>query len=215
MSTVQINPFRPSPLHPETESYVLRIVKDVVARPPEIFLSPELKPAVSGPDSWPFYTLFEDSDLQLQLYSFSMLYDVNVMSFGWYTRSHASFTLKADSHIACRAHAVSMPLLAAKGLECVFPIWFTQCGRVWFTLAMPCPCHALTMPFFSRPRHCTAVERWPVGYLPAFGFIRLPRGVPRRLLSEAYQFPSQRSIPTTVKSGSSTLQKRRSVKLLD
>jgi len=94
--------------------------------------------------------------------------------------------LKADSHIACRAHAVPLPCRATKGLECVFPIWFTQCGRVWFTLAMPRPCHALTMPFFSRPRHSTAVERRPVGYLPAFGFFRLPRGVPRRLLSEAY-----------------------------
>jgi len=80
---------------------------------------------------------------------------------------------------------------------------------------MPCPCHALTMPFFSRPRHSMAVERRPVGYLPAFGFFRLPRRVPRRLLSEAYQSSSQRSIPTTVKSGSSTLQKRRSVKMLD
>jgi len=37
---------------------------------------------------------------------------------------------------------------------------------------------------------------------------------PRRLLSEAYQ-SSSRSIPTTIKSGSSTLQKRLSVKLLD
>ena len=83
--------------------------------------------------------------------------------------------------------------------------------------AMPMPrhCHALIMPFFSRALHSTAVERRPVGYLPAFGFFRLPRGVPRRLLSEAYQSSSQRSIPTTVKSGSSTLQKRRSVKLLD
>jgi hypothetical protein len=99
------------------------------------------------------------------------------------------------------------PCRAAKGLECVFPIWFTQCGRVWFTLAMPRLCHALTMPFFSRPRHSTAVERRPVGYLPAFGFFRQPRGVPRRLLSEAYQSSSQRSIPTTVKCGSSTLQK--------
>jgi hypothetical protein len=64
--------------------------------------------------------------------------------------------------------------------------------------AMPIPrqCHALTMPFFSRPRHSMAVERRPVGYLPAFGFFRLPRGVPRSLLSEAYQFSSQRSIPT-------------------
>jgi hypothetical protein len=98
-------------------------------------------------------------------------------------------TFKADSHIACRVHAVPMPCRAAKGLECVFPIWFTQCGRAWFTLAMPRPCHALTMPFFSRPRHSTAVERRPVGYLPAFGFFRLPRGVPRRLLSEAYHHP--------------------------
>ena len=74
-------------------------------------------------------------------------------------------------------------------------------------MPMPRPCHARTMPFFSRPRHSTAVGKRPVGYLPAFGFFRLPRGVPRRLLSEAYQSSSQRSIPTTVKSDSSTLQK--------
>jgi hypothetical protein len=68
-------------------------------------------------------------------------------------------------------------------------------------------CHALTTPFFSRPRHSTAVKSRPVGNLPAFGFFQLPHGVPRRLLSEAYQSSSQQSIPTTVKSGSSTLQK--------
>jgi hypothetical protein len=38
---------------------------------------------------------------------------------------------KADSHIACRAHAVPLPCREAKGLECVFPIWFTHCDRVW------------------------------------------------------------------------------------
>jgi hypothetical protein len=103
------------------------------------------------------------------------------------------------------------PCRGTDGLECVFPIWFTQCSRVWFTLAMPRPCHALTMPFFSRPRHSTAVKRRPVGYLPTFGYYRLPRGVPRRLLSEAYHSPSQQSIPTTVKSEGSTLQKRRAV----
>jgi hypothetical protein len=118
---------------------------------------------------------------------------------------------EADSHIACRA--VPLPCRDAKRLECVFPIWFTQCGRIWFAPAMPCPCHAPTLPFFSRPRHSTAVGRRPVGYLPAFGFFRLPRGVPRRLLSEAYQSSSQRSISTTAKSRSSTLQKRRSVKV--
>ena len=108
-----------------------------------------------------------------------------------------------------------LPCHAAKGLECVFPIWFTQCSRVWFTLATPRPCHAPTMPFFSRPRHSMAAERRPVGYLLAFGFFRLPHGVPRRFLSEAYQSSSQRSIPTTVKSGISTLRKRRCGKLLD
>jgi hypothetical protein len=38
--------------------------------------------------------------------------------------------VKADSHIACRAHAVPLPYRADKGLERVFPIWFTQGGRV-------------------------------------------------------------------------------------
>jgi hypothetical protein len=31
-------------------------------------------------------------------------------------------TVKADSHIACRAYAVPLPCRAAKVLECVFPI---------------------------------------------------------------------------------------------
>jgi hypothetical protein len=54
--------------------------------------------------------------------------------------------LKADSHIACRAHSVPLPFRAAKGLDCVFPIWFTQCCRVWFTLAMPRHTHAAPTP---------------------------------------------------------------------
>jgi len=131
-------------------------------------------------------------------------------------------TTKANSHIACRANVVPLPCHASKGLECVFSIWFTQCGHVWFTLAMPCPCLAPTMPFFSRPRHSTSVKRWPVGYLPAFGFFRLPRRVPQRLLPEAYQSQMQVASvnPNNVvvdeeKSGSCTLWKRRSVTLLD
>ena len=69
--------------------------------------------------------------------------------------------VKVDSYIACRSHAFPLPCRTTESLECVFPIWFTQCGRVWFTLAMPCPGHAPTMPFFSRPQHNTAVERRP------------------------------------------------------
>ena len=53
--------------------------------------------------------------------------------------------LKAESHIACRAHAVLLPCRVAKGLYCVFPIWFTQCGCVWFTLAMPCSDHTVLL----------------------------------------------------------------------
>jgi hypothetical protein len=29
-------------------------------------------------------------------------------------------------------HSMPRPCRAAKGVECVFPIWFTQCGHVWF-----------------------------------------------------------------------------------
>ena len=53
--------------------------------------------------------------------------------------------LKADSHIACRAHPVPLPYRAAKGLECVFSIWFTQCSSVWFTRAMPCSDHSVLL----------------------------------------------------------------------
>ena len=72
-------------------------------------------------------------------------YDFNRTSTFHSNRQQCVF-LKADSHIACRAHAVPLPCRAAKGLECVFPIWFTQCSHVWFTLAMLRPCPALTMP---------------------------------------------------------------------
>jgi hypothetical protein len=81
------------------------------------------------------------------------------------------------------------PALSAKGLDCVFPVRFTQCGRVWFTHVMPFPCHATNMPFWKRPLRATAgeghgngmvcelasaVQRRHMGDLPAFGFFRLP-----------------------------------------
>jgi hypothetical protein len=37
----------------------------------------------------------------------------------------------------------SLQCRSAKGLDCVFPVWFTQCGCVWFTHAMPFPCSSL------------------------------------------------------------------------
>ena len=75
---------------------------------------------------------------------------------------------------------------------------------------LPHPCRAPTMPFWRRLLKATAqhsmgvawarygldelasaVERRPVGDLPAFGFFRLPSEVPRSLLSEAYQSQMQ------------------------
>ena len=49
-------------------------------------------------------------------------------------------TIKADSHIACRAHAVPLPCRAAKGLECLSHLIYT---------VRPClihTCHAAPMP---------------------------------------------------------------------
>ena len=64
---------------------------------------------------------------------------------------------------------------------------FRMCLSHLIYTVRPCQihtCHAApvpspTMPFFSRPRHSMAVEKEPVDYLPAFGFFRLSRGVPR------------------------------------
>jgi hypothetical protein len=102
-------------------------------------------------------------------------------------REHMA-TLKADSHIACRAHA----------MPCRYG--FRMCpSHLIYTAAVSdlhLPCHAPTMPLCSRRRHSTAVERLPVGYLQAFGFFRLPRGVPRKL-SEAYQSQMQVASQTT------------------
>ena len=92
-----------------------------------------------------------------------------VMPFAWLR------SVKADTHMACRAHAVPLPCRATKGLDCVFPIWFTQCGRVWFALAMPCQCHAPTM-FFSRPQHSTAVSRRLCCVLEKNGMVRAWHG---------------------------------------
>ena len=90
--------------------------------------------------------------LELSWGEYSTSTGINLVSQGRFTHSMP---------FPCRAHTIPLPCRAAKGLECVFPIWFTQCGRVWFTLAMPCPSHAPTMPFFSRPQHSTAVSWRP------------------------------------------------------
>ena len=48
-------------------------------------------------------------------------------------------------------HSMPCPCPAAKGLECVFPIWLTHCGRVWFTVVMPCSDHAVLLKARAQP----------------------------------------------------------------
>jgi hypothetical protein len=66
---------------------------------------------------------------------------------------------RANSHISSRSHAVPLPCRAAKGLDCVFPIWFIQCGRVWFTHGMPRPCHAHDHAVLKATSQCHGTGR--------------------------------------------------------
>ena len=52
-----------------------------------------------------------------------------------------SVPLKADSHIACRAHAVPLPCRAAKGLELSFP--FDLHSAAVSDSHLPCHAHAV------------------------------------------------------------------------
>ena len=118
--------------------------------------------------------------------------------------------VKADSHIACRAHAFPLPCRAAKGLECLSHLIYTVRTFLIHTChaaTMPSP----TMPLFSRPRYSTTVDR-------LLARVRLLPAIMRsstKFLSDAYQSQMQVASvkPNTVcmdeeKSGSSTLQKR-------
>ena len=58
----------------------------------------------------------------------------------------------------CRAHAFPLPCRVAKGLEYIFHIRFTQCGSVWFTLAMPCSDHAVLLKATAEYGHAVP---WP------------------------------------------------------
>jgi hypothetical protein len=106
----------------------------------------------------------------------------------------------------CCSPTVPLPCRSAKALDCVFPIWFTLCGRVWFAHAMPFHCRSPTMPRMclsvsdlSRPwqvhgRVATAGSWHIDGMLTACSRLAslwpllLPRPVPGSLLSEAYQY---------------------------
>jgi hypothetical protein len=107
----------------------------------------------------------------------------------------------------CRSHAVLLPRCAAKGLDCLLHLIYKVRPRLIHTChTAPVPCHdhavlKATSQGHGRAQHgrgmsvawlgmcelASAVLRRHVGDLPAYGFFRLPRGVTRILLSEAYQ----------------------------
>ena len=107
-------------------------------------------------------------------------YDHNTLQY-W---SRAHWFLKLVTHFEANSQT---PCRVSTDLDCVFPIWITQCDRVWFTNTMPCfyrfrlclshlnntvgPClirkyHAVLRPCrfasdFSRPRHSTEFRIFP------------------------------------------------------
>jgi hypothetical protein len=131
--------------------------------------------------------------------------------------SHGS--LNADSHIQCvpmprpcRSHAIlcrkELRLCLSHLIYTVQPCLINTCRAA----PMPRHDHAVLKAAsqghgIARHGHCIcelspAVQRWHVGDLPAFGFFRLPNGVPRRL-SEAYHLINCRTSISDI-SGSHT-----------
>jgi hypothetical protein len=79
-----------------------------------------------------------------------------VVLYANYAYANYVWTLKADSHIACLAHSAPMPFPChAVPLRVSFPFDLHSAAASDSHL----PCHALTMPFFSRPRHSMAWAR--------------------------------------------------------
>ena len=115
----------------------------------------------------------------------------------------------------CRKHAVPLPCRAATGLECVFPIWFTQCGRVWFTLAMPCSDHAVLLKATTQHVRRETACGLPARFRPLPASTRISTKVVTRLRCRWPVWNQTRFVVDERKRGSSTLQKRWSVTLLD
>ena len=62
---------------------------------------------------------------------------------------------KADSHIACRAHAFPLPCRAAKGLECLSHLIYTVRPCLIHTRhAAPMPCSDHAVLFKATAQHC-------------------------------------------------------------
>jgi hypothetical protein len=135
---------------------------------------------------WGTITTFNQSRLLLPLFmchllqwvetaeymiqDFELWYSVSVQIFLGISTGHSVFRvtyLTATARAVYQAtyrlihtyHAIPLSCHAKKGLDCVFLIWFTQCGHVWFTHAMPQPCCSESD--LSRPQHgCSMGMAW-------------------------------------------------------
>ena len=94
----------------------------------------------------------------------SVVYKLQLTFQMWFLMcSRFAAFVKATWHIPFHASAVPLPCHVAEGLDCVFPIWFTQGDCVWFTHTVPCPWRTPAMLWscrsesdFSRPWHSMA-----------------------------------------------------------
>ena len=102
-------------------------------------------------------------------------------------------SIKADSHIACRAHAAPKPFpchtVPLRVKKCLSHLIYTVRPFLIHT------CHAAhmpspTMPFFSRPRHSMAVER-ACGLTASVQVLPAITRSSTKLLSDAYQSQMQ------------------------
>jgi hypothetical protein len=110
----------------------------------------------------------------------------------------------ADSHIVCRADAVPLPCRAAKGLECVIAVWFTQCDLS--DSHLPCRAFAVLRPRRSPQGHDTVRPSRDCLW------VTCPRSA-----SSGYhaEFHEDYQKHTRVKSGNSTLKKKKKDDLLN
>ena len=75
------------------------------------------------------------------------LYICTITDYYYYYYYFFFFSPTCFGNVCDHHQGVPQQCHAIKGLECVFPIWFTQCSHVWFTRAVPMTCsdHAVLL----------------------------------------------------------------------
>jgi hypothetical protein len=107
--------------------------------------------------------------------------------------------LKANSHtIPCRSHAVPLRVLIVTHLIYTLRPCLIHTCHDHVVLKATSQGHSTARHGHGMSELASAIHRRYMGVLPAFGFFRLLRRVPRRLLSEAYQSVNCRTISSDI-----------------